>query len=502
MIAPRAMAGAAMGALLVLSRAGAAGAADVGTSTSGANMAVAETRAAQLAAAGVRGIRPIEVVPFGPGTAERWRLDNGLHAIVAADGAAGVAAVHVWVKVGSADETAGKTGLAHLLEHLMFKGTRSRPAGVYDRELEAHGASTNAATWVDWTMYHQVVPPEVVPLVVQMEADRFVHLNLTAAGVRSELAVVQNERRETVDSDPDGLVAEHLGRLVHGGGPYGHPVIGWAADLAALKRDDVMAFYRQRYVPGNAAVVVAGTFDPTAVLAEIVHSFGGIAALPPPDRPQCAHGGARLTAEVRQAVAIDARAARLAVAWPTVPRDHADAPALELLAEALCGAASARLDRLLIDDKRLASDVNCHQDDTRLPGAFDVWVTLRPGRTASEALTALDAAVAALVGPSPLTAEELDLARVRATTGLYRQLASADGRADVLGQTWAVAGSLAAHGQWWQRMAQVSPAEVAAAARRWIGAPGRAVVLADPAPPVISQRPAGRSGLRVAARMP
>ncbi len=501
MIARSAVALLALGALVGLVPAGAAEADSVDGTTGSVAQAAAQTRAAQLAAAGVRGIALVEVVPFGPGSAERWRLDNGLQAIVAADDAAGVAAVHIWLKVGSADEGPTKTGLAHLLEHLMFKGTRTRPAGTYDRELEAYGASANAATWVDWTMYHQVVPPAAVPLVLQMEADRFVHLNLTLAGVKSELAVVQNERRETVDSDPDGLVAEHLGRLLHGTGPYGHPVIGWAADLAAHKRDDVMAFYRQRYVPGNAAVVVTGTVEPTAILTEVAKTFGAIAALPAAERPKPTTA-APLATEVRQSVTIEASAARLAVAWPTVPRDHPDAVALELLAEALCGAESSRLDRLLIDDRRLASGVSCQQDGTRLPGAFDIWVTLRPGRKSEEALAAVDAAMAALLGAQPPTAEELNLARVRSTTGLYRQLASADGRADVLGQTWAVCASLADHAAWWQRMAQLTPADVSAAAKRWLGRPGRAVVLANPAPPSVSRKPGARESRQVAAGTP
>lgn len=501
MTARQAVALAALGALWALGPSNSVKAAEVQETTQLAAQAAAEARQGQLAAAGVRGLRLVEVVPFGAGAAERWRLDNGLQAIVAPDETAGVAAVHVWLKVGSADEATGKTGLAHLLEHLMFKGTRTRAAGVYDRELEAHGASANAATWLDWTMYHQVVPPAVVPLVLTMEADRFVHLNLTIAGVKSELAVVQNERRESVDSDPDGLIAEHLARLLHGASPYGHPVIGWATDLAALKRDDAMGFYRQHYVPANAAVVIAGSIDATATLTEIARSFGGITALPSPARAKPAPNPA-LTTELRQNLTIEAGAARLAVAWPTVARDHPDAAPLELLAEALCGAESSRLDRLLIDETRLASGISCHQGDTRLSGSFEVWVTLRPGRKADEALAALDTAFAALLGPQPLNADELNLARVRSTTGLYRQLASADGRADVLGQTWAISDTLAAHATWWQRIAQVTPEQAAAAAKRWLGKPGRVVVLADPVPPKVARRPTPAADRQLAVKTP
>ncbi|MSQ81563.1 MAG: insulinase family protein [Myxococcales bacterium] len=442
-----------------------------------------QERQAWATAAGIVGANCLETLSFGPSGAERWRLTNGLEVVMAADPHAGVAAVHVWVRAGSADEAPGQTGAAHLLEHLMFKGTKARPAGVFDRELEAHGANTNAATWLDWTMYHQVVPSQVVPLVLAMEADRMVNLHLTVAGVRSELSVVKNERRETIDTDVDGQIAEAMARLVHGNSVYAHPVIGWAADLEAMTRDTALAFYRAHYATGRTAVVVTGTFDQTTVLREIVKSFGPLPTTVATKRAPAGQPTVQLTAEVRKTMTIDAAAARLAIAWPTVALASADHPALVVLAEALCGGESARLHRSLVDEHKLASSVGCFQDETRLQGSFNFIVTLRPGHSAQAALIAVDAAVVALLSSAPLTATEFANASRRLTTSHYRQLANADGRADVLGQTWANWGDLAGYAAMWNQVAKLQVSDVQAAAKRWLAGSVRAIVLADPPPP-------------------
>jgi predicted Zn-dependent peptidase len=314
-------------------------------------------RAAQLQAGGVQGLSFLRSVPFGPGSAELWQLANGLQIILAHDPAVAVAAVHTWVKTGSADEVPGKSGLAHLFEHLMFKSTVSRAAGTFDRELERFGASANAATWYDWTMYHEVVPAAQVPLAIELEADRLGALALTPPAVRSELEVVRNERRESVDDDPDGQLDEALWRAVFGDHPYGRPVIGAAADLEQLGIDDAVAFYRARYVPSQVAVVVAGGFDADAVLRAVARYHGALpqaASDPPrvqPKRPA--------TVSTVVDLPIDASAARLAVAWRTVPLGHTDHAALALAAEALCGADSARWHRALVDEDRVASAKAC-----------------------------------------------------------------------------------------------------------------------------------------------
>ena len=464
--------------------------ADVTTPPSAALQA-AQARVAKLAALGDKAPKLQEVVAFGPGAVERWQWANGVQLLLAADAQAPVVAVHSWLAVGSADEPPGQTGLAHLLEHLMFKATATQPAGSFDRLLEGHGASANAATWLDWTMYHQVVPATVVPQVLQLEADRLVHLKLSANAVKSELEVVKNERREVVDSDPDGQVAEALAKLVYGAHPYGHPTVGWAADLETATKDTVIAFYKARYAAANLTLVVAGGFDPEAVLTAVANQYAALPAVTVPARvvpPKLAPSPVR-----QMAMTLDAHASWVAMAWPTVALGHRDHMALAVLAEALCGADSARWHKLLVDDKQVASDVRCHQSELRLTGALELHATLRPGKTAAEALAVLDAAAAALVGAEPLQETEIAAAKNRMKTDVWRELASVDGRADVLGRAWATTGQLQSATQWAELVAAQSAATVNAAAKTWCKANERRAVLADPAPPASARKRGNRA---------
>jgi zinc protease len=313
---------------------------------------------------------------------------------------------------------------------------------------------------------------------------------LTPPAVRSELEVVRNERRESVDDDPDGQLDEALWRAVFGDHPYGRPVIGAAADLEQLGIDDAVAFYRARYVPSQVAVVVAGGFDADAVLRAVARYHGALpqaASDPPrvqPKRPA--------TVSTVVDLPIDASAARLAVAWRTVPLGHTDHAALALAAEALCGADSARWHRALVDEDRVASAVSCHQIDLRLEGLFELRVTLRPGQRAKDAESRLGALLQALFAAQPLTDGEVRAARLRLQTSRLRELAAVDGRAEVLGSAWATSGDLSAGEQWWQRLAQLSTHDVNQVLRRWLVPSGRVTVRAEPAPPPVSQRRSSR----------
>lgn len=439
---------------------------------------VAQQRQKRLQDAGVSGLTLLEAVPFGPGGAERWRLENGLEVVIAADAHAPVVAVHTWVKVGSADEAAGHTGLAHLFEHLMFKGTERHPPGAFDRLLEQHGASANAATWLDWTMYHQVVPPAQLAQVLDLEADRLVHLQLTQAALRAELEVVRNERLEVVDNSPDGQMDEAVWLAVFGEGPYGHPTLGLASDLSRVTLTQARDFYRAYYAPGNTALVLVGALDGDAALKAVLTSHGALPARPSPPRAKAAAPGPR----VNRKVEIDSASARLALVWPTVALDHPDHPALAALAEVLAGADSTRLHRALVDGKRLASHVSCDQTDLRLGGALEVRVALRPGQAAAAAEAEVLALVAQLLGDQPVSDAELLGAKNRMNTGELRELASVDGRADLLGHTWATAGSLAGHAAWWQRLAQLQAADVQRAAKNWLKAGQLVMVHGEPRP--------------------
>ena len=441
--------------------------------------AAAQARQTNLAARGLSGVQLVEVAPFGPGGVEHWRLANGLSVLLAADAHAPVVAVHTWLRVGSADESRGQTGIAHLLEHLMFKSTLSRPAGTFDRLLEAHGASANAGTWLDWTMYHATVPAKVLAQILELEADRLVNLALTPPAVVAELAVVQNERRETLEDDPDGQVDAALMAGLYGNTAYGVPTIGQVEDLEKLNKDKVLAFYRKHYAAANAVVVVAGGGDPNATLADIAKLYGGLptVALLARAKPPTAPLAVQLA---RQTLAIDASASRVAVAWPTVPLDHPAHPALALLAEVLCGSDAAVLERILIDAQQLATSIHCEQSDLRLGGHFAIRMTLRPGKTAAQALAALDTTLAALHADKLFTPKELVAARTRLQTDHLRELAGVDGRAEVLGHAWATGLPLSYHATWWAAIAGQTPQSVLTAAKAWLDPVKRCFVLADP----------------------
>lgn len=415
----------------------------------------------------------VDVQPFGAGAVQHWQLANGLHVLLAPDASAPLVAVHTWVKVGSAAEVPGKTGLAHLMEHLMFKSTKTQPAGTFDRVLEQMGASANAATSLDWTYYHETVPPQHLATVLELEADRLAHLDLTPLAFKSEMEVVKNERREHVDNDADGVLDEAVMAAVYGPHAYAHPTIGTAADLERLALADVQAFYRANYVPERVAVVLAGAVEPAGALREILRLYAPLTQRytaenakpqPPPDHP------AQLD------LPLDASAERLAVAWRAMPGSHPDHPALAVLSEALFGADSSRLTRRLVHDARLAADVGAHLPETKGPALLDLRVALLPGHTAREALTALEAGLQDLQ-EHPVTELELQGAKNRLRMAHFRELTGVDGRAETLGMAWATFADVQHHARWWTAVQSTTTADLQRVARTWLAKDKRVVIL-------------------------
>jgi zinc protease len=198
-------------------------------------------------------------------TIEEFALDNGMQVVVIPDRRAPVVTHSVWYRVGSADEAAGKSGLAHFLEHLMFKGTAKFPFGEFDKILERNGAQGNAFTTRDYTAYYQRIASDRLAIVMELEADRMQNLVLNDENVLPELSVVREERRQRTDNDPVSLLAEQVEAAMFSAHPYGRPVIGWMSDVAKLTRQDAMDFYRANYTPANAVLIVAGDVTPSQV---------------------------------------------------------------------------------------------------------------------------------------------------------------------------------------------------------------------------------------------
>jgi zinc protease len=369
-------------------------------------------------------------VAFGGETVHRWRLGNGLAVLVLVDASAPIAAYYTWFNVGSRHEKPGKTGLAHLFEHLMFGETENLRAGVFDRKLEESGAETNAATWVDWTYYHELLPADRVRLAVRLEAERMQRLVLREPQVASEKEVVANERRYRVDDDVEGLANEVLYKTAFESHPYHWPTIGWMEDIKGFTPEDCAAFYRTYYAPNNATVVVVGDVRERSLLLWIRDAYGEIPgqSIPPEDIiPEPTQTSERRL-ELRKPTASE----KLLVAFKGPALGDADHAVMSVLSEVLFGGRAARLYRTLVVEKELAIDVRGWVSTFRDPGLYECWVTARGSHTVPEILPILDEAFAR-VRDDVVSDDEVARAKARLELGSLQQLETVGGKAEQIG---------------------------------------------------------------------
>jgi zinc protease len=326
---------------------------------------------------------------------ETYTLPNGLTVILHPDHRLPQVVVDTWVAVGSKDEAKGRTGFAHLFEHLMFMGTKRVPGNQFDVLMETGGGANNASTSEDRTNYFSFGPPALLPTLLWLDADRFATLAeaMTKEKVDLQRDVVRNERRQGIENTPYG-VAEVIipGAMFPEGHPYHHPVIGSHEDLQAASLADVKGFFGTHYVPGNATLVVAGDFDPAQVKALVAKLFGAIPARPVPDRRFVAP--ATLDREVRRIEMDEVQLPRLYLAWHAPPAFTAGTAELDLLAAVLGDGPSSRLERRLVHELRLAESVAVYLEPRQLGSLFHVQVTGAPGadleRLKREALAVLE----------------------------------------------------------------------------------------------------------------
>jgi zinc protease len=367
---------------------------------------------------------------FGDRSIARYGMQNGLKLLLLHDDAAKVVSYHTWFGVGSRHEQPGKTGLAHLFEHLMFNETENLPAGEFDRTLEAAGGEVNAATWVDWTFYYENVPSSELGLVVRLEAERMQKLVLREPQVSSEKEVVANERRYRVDDDVEGAVNEVLYKTAFTRHPYHWPTIGWMQDIEGFTTEDCERFYAAYYAPNNATVVAVGDFSEEELLAQLQDHYGGIApaSLPPhhfePEPPQQAERV--LTLEKPTPTE------KLALGYKSPGLGEPDYAVLTVLNEVLTGGKSSRLYRALITLGELASDVRGSASPTRDPGLYELWVSLREGHRAEEALAVIEQTLSQIAtqGVEP---SELEKAKNRLELGFLHGMETASGKAEQIG---------------------------------------------------------------------
>ncbi len=415
---------------------------------------------------------------FGDGLAiEKHRLANGLVVLLLRDPAAPIVAYQTWYRVGSSHERPGKTGLAHLFEHLMFNQTANLAAGEFDRRMEAVGGETNAATWVDWTYYRDNVPASQLELAVTLEADRMAHLTLTEKQLESEREVVASERRMRVDDDVEGFLSEELFRHVFTTHPYHWPTIGWMDDIMAFTTDDCRAFYGTYYAPNNATLVVCGDFELEPTLALIDKHYGKIPAATLPSA-RLAEEPAQ-TSERRASWKKPVQADRAVFAWRAPAQSHPDWLPLQLASEILLGGPSSRLYRRLVVETEIASSVSGMLTPAAHPGIFEIFASMVRGKTAADAELVIDQEIARLVS-EPVSAAELAKCKNRYETGFWSELETCDGKAEALGHYEAVLGDYRALFHAAERVALLTAEDLQRAAATYLVPQARTIVVAEP----------------------
>jgi zinc protease len=360
-------------------------------------------------------------------------LPNGMRVVVHEDRASPLVTVHLMLRAGSGDERPGRTGLAHLLEHLMFEGSEHAPKGHFDDVLERVGGSNNGSTWLDRTNYFETVPSHALELPLWLERDRlgFFLPVLTGETLELQRDVVINERRQSCENRPYGRADERLHELLfpplH---PYSWPTIGYQPDLEAITLEDAREFYSRFYTPGNAVLVLAGDVEERAAFALAERYLGDldsgpgapprrIPALPPPPR------------ERRAVITDEVTLPRVYQAFATPPYGSPDWVALDVLAYLLGDGDSSRLQRTLVREGRLALDVDTFLYPTALCGVFGVVATARSG-VPPEALEASLLATLAGIGEDGVTEAEVRAAVRRVRRDHVSQLATIEERADHL----------------------------------------------------------------------
>jgi zinc protease len=439
-----------------------------------------------------------------PGVSQ-FTLDNGLEAVVIEDHRAPVVVQMVWYKIGAADEQEGKSGIAHYLEHLMFKGTDKRAPGELFRILTANGGMGNAFTNYDFTSYFERIASDRLPLVMEMEADRMQNLRIGEDDWQAERQVVLEERSQTTDSSPDEQFAEERSAVQFYNHPYRRPIIGWRQEVEALTREDAIAWYDNYYAPNNAVLVIAGDVTPERARELAQEYYGPIPAKPDvarKPRPQepvqySARRIERSDPRVAQPVMI-----RTVLAPERNPGDQKMAAALTVLAELLAGSAQTSV---LTHDLVLpgtALSVSAYYDGLTVdPTMFGLSMIPAQGVSNADAEAALDAALDKFLAKGP-DAAQLERVKTQLRAAQIYSQDSAHGRAYEYGQGLSVGLGIEDVNDWPAILDAVTPDDIRAAAKLVLENPANVtgwLMPADPGTAEAGARPASADAMPVPA---
>ncbi len=412
---------------------------------------------------------------------EKYTLPNGLQVILHEDHSTPIVCVNVWYHVGSKDERPGRTGFAHLFEHMMFQGSKHYDK-VYFGPIQTVGGQLNGSTAMDRTNYWETVPSNYLELALWMESDRmgFLLPAMTQAKLNNQRDVVKNERRQSYENRPYGLVHETmLAAMYPADHPYSWPTIGSMKDITEASRADIADFFRRYYHPANASLCVAGDIDPAEAKRLVEKYFGPIPAGPKVTHPK--PSTPELNEEKRIKMTDRVGLARVYYAWPTPPHFTADDAALELLGHVLGGGKTSRLHRALVREKQIAQDVQAYQDGQELTSDFGIVASVRPGHTIAEVEAAIAEEIARIKSEPP-TAAEMERAINTLEARTIRSLEPVGGfggRADQLNLYNTLTGDPGYLVKDFARYAEIGAATVQQMAQKYLGA-GRVVVEVTP----------------------
>lgn len=408
---------------------------------------------------------------------ETRKLSNGLTVILAEDHTIPVVSYQTWYRVGSVDERPGLTGISHLFEHLMFKGTEKYGPKEFFQQLEAKGAEVNAFTTRDYTVYYENFIPSLTDKVIEMEADRMAHLKLTEELLQSERMVVFEERRLRTDNSSEGRMQEALWNLAYRAHPYRWPVIGYPEDLAAITLEHVRSYFRTHYQPANATVVVVGDFDPGKVFARIKKEYGEIPALPRPRReiPAEPEQGEERRLLLHDEVASE----RFSQAYHVTSADEDDSYALDVLANILFAGTTSRAYRRIVDEKDLAVEIGGSAFTPTYRGLFFISGIMKNGVTAAEAEKLLDEVIRE-VQEKGVSDEEVQVAVKQLTVQLVDGVRTPHGLGIMIGTVQTTFGTLDRFADDLAKYLKVSAADVRRVAQKYLIPNNRSVVVLSP----------------------
>jgi zinc protease len=401
----------------------------------------------------------------------QFTLPNGLRVVLHEDHSVPIVSVNMWYHVGSGRERSGRTGFAHLFEHLMFMGSGHVKPGEFDQWLEGAGGNNNGSTTSDRTNYWINVPSNALELALFLESDRMGHLldTMTPQTVDAQRDVVKNERRQSYENRPYGMADITLTEMLYPEGhPYHWPVIGYMPDLTAASYEDVVGFYKTYYAPSNASLVVAGDIDPAQARALVEKWFGDVK--PGPEVAPMTVPGVALTGVQKQTLEDNVQIPKLYLAWLT-PRHLAPGDAaLDVVADVLTGGRNSRLYKRLVYDMQIAQEVSAFQSSQALSSFFLIEAMPRPGHTVEEIQTVIDEEIAALQ-QSPPTAREIERSLNQIEASFFNRMERVGGfggKADLLNSYLKAAGNPDWFNEDLSRYRALSASDITAAAVQFL----------------------------------